>query len=196
MAQTLLIVLLVASLWLGPATSWKLRNWRAVAFIAMVMGTMLIAGWLPWPADAILQAAVWGGATWVLTFHANSFPALTQAELEFVDGYVVAVRRVEALARGDIRGDPREHVAEFEAITQTLEHLVAPGAEWRQVRDHAAGEFRRRLAMMRLTTNPSPASISTARESWRAVDEQFTKLLRGKAGFWGGWPHLVSRSGD
>src|SRR5687767_12462770 len=133
---------MITSLWVISATSWKLRNWRAVAFVAGASATLLIAGILPSGVAPFVQAGVWGAAAWVLLLHADRFPALTRGELEFVNQYIDLVRRVESLYRRADPLDPVAHVAEFEEITESLERLAAPADEWARFRDDAALEFR------------------------------------------------------
>jgi hypothetical protein len=191
MAPSVLVGLMVVSLWVIPATSWKLRNWRAAAFVAGASATLLIAGMLPRSVAPFVQAGVWGATLWVLLLHADRFPALARAELEFVDAYIDLVRRVESLYRRADTLDP-DHVAAFQEITESLERLDAPDEEWTQLRDDAAVEFRRRLTLIRLTTTPTPAALARTRDNWAAVQERFHRLLKRKAGFWAGWPRLAN----
>ena len=141
----------------------------------------------------IVQAGIWGATLWILLLHADRFPALAPAELEFVDRYLDLVRRVESLHRRADTLDPVAHVAEFQDITESLERLPAPTEEWAQLRDDAAREFRRRLTMMRVTTSPSPTALARTRENWPEVEERFRRLMKEKAGFWAGWPRPSGR---
>ena len=193
MAPSVLVGLMIASLWVVPATSWKLRNWRAVAFVAGASAALLVAGTLPMTVAPIVQAGIWGATLWILLLHADRFPALAPAELEFVDRYLDLVRRVESLHRRADTLDPVAHVAEFQDITELLERLPAPTEEWAQLRDDAAQEFRRRLTMMRVTTSPPPTALARTRENWSDVEERFLRLMKAKAGFWAGWPRRSGR---
>jgi len=192
MAPSVLVGLMIVSLWVIPLTSWKLRNWRAVAFVAGASAALLLAGTLPRSVAPFVQAGVWGATLWVLLLHADRFPALPRAELDFVDAYVALVRRVESLYRRADTLDPAAHVAEFQEITESLERLEAPDPEWTQLRDDAAVEFRRRLTMMRLTTSPSPAALARTRDNWAGVQARFRRLMKERAGFWAGWPRLTN----
>ena len=193
MALSVLVGLMIASFWVVSVTSWRLRNWRAVAFVAVASAGLLLAGTLTSGVAPILQAGIWGATLWTLLLHADRFPTLATAELEFVDSYVNLVRRVESLHRRADTLDPVAHVAEFQDITEALERLPAPTEEWAQLRDDAAREFRRRLTMMRVTTSASPAALARARENWSQVEERFRRLMKEKAGFWAGLPRPGGR---
>jgi hypothetical protein len=193
MASSVLVGLMIASLWVVPATTWKLRNWRAVVFVAGASAAIVVAGTLPMSVAPFVQAGIWGATLWILLLHADRFPAMAPAELEFVDRYLDIVRRVELLHKRADTLDPVAHVSEFQDITESLERLPAPTDEWAQVRDDAAHEFRRRLTMMRLTTNPPPTALSRVRENWSDVEERFHRLLKERAGFWAGWPRRRGR---
>lgn len=193
MAQSVIVGLMIVSVWVIPVTSWKLRNWRAVAFVVAASAALLLTGTLQRNVAPFVQAGVWGATLWVLLLHADRFPALPRAELEFVDAYVDLIRRVESLYRRAETLDPAAHVTEFQEITATLERLEAPDPEWTRLRDDAAVELRRRLTMMRLTTSPSPAALTRTRANWADVQEHFRELMKERAGFWAGWPRLINR---
>jgi hypothetical protein len=49
-------------MWFLILGTWRLWNWRAVAFGAVVTAAVLALGWLQYPIDGLAQAAVWSVA--------------------------------------------------------------------------------------------------------------------------------------
>ena len=87
--------------------------------MAGASAAILLAGMLPRSTTPFVQAGLWGATLWALLLHADRFPALPRAELEFVDAYIDLVRRVESLYRRADTLDPATHVAEFQEITES-----------------------------------------------------------------------------
>ncbi len=184
---TILIVLLVTTLWVIAVTTFRLRNWRAMALVSTGTVAMFGAGLGPWPVAQVAQAGLWLTIMWVLLFRNDLVAVMSAPEYDFVEKYVSSLQRIARLKR-DIRSiDPGTYLREFESATASIERLQAP-LDWRRLQLDTATELRRRLARMKLLAEPSLEEQEAAEEHWRQIEKRFNHMLKLQAGFWKDWP--------
>jgi hypothetical protein len=180
---------MLVGLWLVAISSWRLRNWRAVA--VGIAGTIAIvaAGSLPWPLSPGLQAAAWGAVLFTFLLRTELVSVMSPDEARFVEEYIQNLEIIGRL-KGARNVDPTGYVARFEAAVHSIEGLEAP-AEWSDLQVDTAAELRRRLTMMKVLVMPSLDAREAADIRWLALEERFRRLYKERAAFWRGFPALT-----
>jgi hypothetical protein len=187
----LITVLAVMLLWLGLVNSWRLRNWRAATLT--LAGTMVIVmgGLLPDPARVLVPAVAWLLVAWVLLRRSSAVGVMPPPEYDYVDAHVKILRRIDRRKHAPRRLDQAAYVRAFEADVRALRALKAPPA-WSRVHADTVRELDRRVRQMKTGVALTADEQRAANQRWLEVGQAFRDLLRSRAGFWTGWPHLVA----
>jgi hypothetical protein len=181
------IGLAIALLWVRLLTSWRLRNWRAVALAIAGTISILAAALLPNPPRGLVQAGIWGLVLWVFLFRQELVAVMSPREYDFVDDYLRILQRLDRKQHVRNEGDPDASVRAYETDVRSFEALQAPPA-WSQVKSDTERDLNRRLTMMKLRAKPSTEDLRALDDQWLVVEQQFRDALKARAGFWTGWP--------
>ena len=188
MPSTILLAILIGTMWFIAFTSKRLRNWRTSVVLVLASAAIIAAGLLPAPFTALLRGSLWVGFTLFLLTRGEALSVVTGAEYAYLDTYSGLLRQIADLKRGALRSEPAAYVADFERVIEELEALEPPSEGWVDLKADTTRELRRRLVMMRLGAPASPETMNAANAAWTDIERRFDLMLKTKTGFWAGLP--------
>jgi hypothetical protein len=187
-----LAVLAVAVLWLWLLNSWRVRNWRGVTFTIVGTIAFVLASLLPAPVRGLAMGGTWLAVAWILVFHPDVVGVMTPQAYDYVDAHIEILRRIGRRKHARRHLDAEASVQAFEADVRVLKSLIPPPG-WVRLHAETIRELDRRLTVMKVGIMPTAEEQKSGDQRWLEIGQLFRDLLKARAGFWTGWPHVVRR---
>jgi hypothetical protein len=198
--DAIVVGLMLLTMWLTLASSWRLRNWRAAGIVLAASVLILLRGPFPSLVTPFVQGGAWGAAMLLLLSRTDLVSVPSPEEVRFVEEYVRIMKSLSRLKEPPVETASATQVELFlesavmliESAVKALRNLRGSG-EWARLQADTVRELERGLEWMKPRAWPSAEALREAEARQLELQQRFRQLVKAKAGFWAGWPPFSRR---